>query len=270
MKRQQTRPARLQIQACIEQHVGDRTEQQDRVVVLGAEPGAAVALGVLADGLGGRSGGSMAADNVVLAATQRIGEFAPGRDDPVDFFQSLVLELHTILRLSGMTSGTQPHSTLAAVLMQPDRIDWCHVGDSRIYHIRDRRLMHCTTDHTYAEELVRKGLLTRDRAHLHPRAGMLVNALGSDKTPVPTFGRLDAPQPGDTFLLCSDGLWNYFHAGEIVLVLDQAAPADAARTLVGRARERAEGMGDNCSLAIMRFGRADAHAETAPPPRVRA
>ncbi|MFT3804135.1 MAG: protein phosphatase 2C domain-containing protein [Burkholderiaceae bacterium] len=259
MKRQQTRPARLRIQACIEQHVGDRTEQQDRVVVLGTEPGAPVALGVLADGLGGRSGGSLAADNVVLTASQRLREFVPGRSDPVDFFRSLVQESHTILRLSAVTSGTQPHSTLAAVLMQPDRIDWCHVGDSRIYHIRDRRLMHCTADHTYAEELIRKGLLSRDRAHLHPRAGMLVNALGSARTPEPTFGRLDEPQPGDTFLLCSDGLWNYFHAGEIVLVLHEAEPADAARTLVGRARERAAGMGDNCSLAIMRFGLAETH-----------
>lgn len=257
MKRQQSPASVLSITACTAQHLGDRTEQQDRVAVLGNQHGSRCALGLLADGMGGRSGGSVAADNVMLTSRRRFSEFVPGQEAPEAFFRSLVDEVHTVLRLTGMTTGLQPHSTFAAVLMQPDRVDWCHVGDSRVYHIRDRRLMHCTSDHTYGQQLVSQGKLSRDQVHLHPSAHLLVNALGSNKTPVPTMGSLAAPRPGDTFLICSDGLWNYFHAGELVLVLEQPDLHDAARTLIARARERAQGDGDNCSLVVLRFVQPD-------------
>ena len=234
------------------QDMGDRSEQQDRVAILTSSNAPDCALGVLADGMGGRSGGAIAAENVILTSKLRFEEFA--RADPIEpFFNALVGEVHTILRLTGMTSGLEPHSTFAAVLLQPDRVDWCHVGDSRIYHIRERKLMHCTSDHTLFHELVQHRKMSADRARLHPAANSLVNALGADRHPVATFGSLVEPQAGDTFLLCSDGLWNYFHAGEIVLVIESMPLREAAQTLIARARERAHGQGDNCSLILLKL-----------------
>lgn len=234
------------------QDIGDRSEQQDRVTILTSPNAPDCALGVLADGMGGRSGGAVAAENVILTSKLRFNEFS--RADPIEpFFNGLVNEVHTILRLTGMTSGLEPHSTFAAVLLQPDRVDWCHVGDSRIYHIRDRKLMHCTSDHTVFQELVQLRKVSAERARLHPAAHSLVNALGAERSPVATFGSLTQPQAGDTFLLCSDGLWNYFHAGEIVLVIESMPLREAAETLIARARARAEGKGDNCSLIVLKL-----------------
>jgi serine/threonine protein phosphatase PrpC len=220
---------------------------------LPGEPPRACAMGVLADGLGGMSGGAMAAENVILTSRRRFAEFSPEHEAPEGFFDSLIDEIHTVLRLTGMTTGANPHSTFAAVLMQPDRVDWCHVGDSRIYHIRNRKLMHCTSDHTYAAHLVASGKAKAERARLHPHAHKLVYALGAHKPPSPTLGSISDPQPGDTFLICSDGLWNYFHAGELVLVTETMPLREAASTLIERARQRAHGRGDNCSLAILRY-----------------
>jgi PPM family protein phosphatase len=247
----------LVISGCTAQDVGDRKEQQDRVAILTSPNAPTGALGVLADGMGGRSGGALAAENVVLTSARRFNEFDP--TEPIEsFFTSLVSEVHMVLRLTGMTSGLEPHSTFAAVLVQPDRVDWAHVGDSRIYHIRDRRLMHCTSDHTYMQDLIDKGKMSAERARLHPSANTLVNALGAERSPVPTLGALKDPQAGDTFLLCSDGLWNYFHSGEIVLIIESMPLREAAATLIARARERAHGHGDNCSLILLRIADAPA------------
>ncbi len=234
------------------QDQGDRSEQQDRIAILTSPNAPGCAFGVLADGMGGKSGGALAAENVVLTSKLRFDEFS--RNEPIEpFLNALVSEVHTILRLTAMTSGLDPHSTFAAVLLQPDRVDWCHVGDSRIYHIRDRKLMHCTSDHTVFHELVQLRKISAERARLHPSANSLVNALGAERNPVATFGSLPQPQAGDTFLLCSDGLWNYFHAGEIVLVIESMPLREAAQTLISRARARANGQGDNCSLILLRL-----------------
>jgi serine/threonine protein phosphatase PrpC len=250
----------LVVSACTAQDRGDRAEQQDRVAILTSRYAPRCALGVLADGMGGMSGGAMAAENVVLTSERCFGEFTPSRETGREFLQALVDEVHTVLRLSAITAGLEPHSTFAAVLMQPTRVDWCHVGDSRIYHIRDRKLLHCTSDHTFAQQLIEQGRMQPERARLHPSAHRLVNALGSDRHPKPTMGGFDHPRAGDTFLLCSDGLWNYFHAGEIVLVIEQMGVREAAATLIARARERAHGRGDNCSLVLLRFAESNAHA----------
>lgn len=249
------KPIELVISGLSAQDLGDRKEQQDRVAILTSPNAPGSALGVLADGMGGRSGGALAAANVILTSERHFADFANG-DNVENFFASLVSEVHTVLRLTGVTSGLEPHSTFAAVLLQPDRIDWCHVGDSRIYHIRERKLMHCTSDHTFMQELIQRRQMSAERARLHPSANALVNALGATRAPEPAFGGLIDPHPGDRFLICSDGLWNYFHAGEIVLVIESMPLREATQTLISRARQRAHGRGDNCSLILFKLAAA--------------
>lgn len=245
--------ADLKISGCTAQHQGDRSEQQDRVALLSAVRPKRCALGVLADGVGGMSGGALAADNAIAVAQQRFEGFHPGAQTPEQFFGSVVGEIHTVLRLAGVTSRTEPHSTLAAVLVQPDRIDWCHVGDSRVYLFRDGRLLHCTRDDTLGAQLIDQGTLVQDRAHLHRAAGHLVNVLGAAKSPVPTLGGLPDPQAGDSLLLCSDGLWAYASAEELADLITRLEPREAATQLIALARARANGRGDNCSMVILKI-----------------
>lgn len=242
----------LRVAACTAQHRGDRVEQQDRVAILTGRHAPRCALGVLADGLGGRSGGAIAAENALLVSQSRFDQFSPA-EAPQAFFRSLVEELHIVLKLTALASDLEPHSTYAAVLIQPGRVDWCHVGDSRIYHFRDGAMLHCTEDHTLARQLVRSGHLPAERASRHPSAHRLLHSLGSREDPEPDFGGLADPRAGDAFLICSDGLWSYFGADELGAVIASHAVRESAGILVEGARQRAAGRGDNCSLVLMRF-----------------
>ena len=243
----------LVISGCTAQHRGDRAAQQDRVALLGGAQAPRCALGVLADGMGGMSGGALAADNVLNATRRRFETFHPDSESPDRFFGSVVDEVHTVLRLAAVTSELEPHSTFAAVLVQPGRVDWCHVGDSRVYHFRDGLIEHCTRDDTYAAKLVDEGRLPDHRARLHPSANCLVNAIGSARAPVPTLGRLLSPRAGDCFLLCSDGLWAHVAPNELAQIVASLPPRAAAAQLIDLARARAGGRGDNCSLVLLKL-----------------
>ncbi len=243
----------LVVVGCTGQHIGDRKEQQDRVSVLRSRSSPRCVLGVLADGMSGRSGGRVAAENVVLTTQRAFDEFNAGHDRVEEFFRGLIWEIHTVLKLTGLAAGLEPHSTFAAVLLQPHRVDWCHVGDSRIYHTRGGQLMHCTSDHTYAMQLIRSEQVPVHLARRHPSAHCLVNALGAIENPTPELGALESPQVGDSFLLCSDGLWNYFDSSELVATIDRGHAREAAEALITGARDRARGRGDNCSLVLFKF-----------------
>jgi PPM family protein phosphatase len=245
----------IQMSACMGQHQGDRKEQQDRVAILSSPVVKNCVLGVLADGLGGLKGGSLAAENVILTTKQRFNSFDPEVETVASFFKSLVAEIHTVIRLTAITSGVEPHSTFAAMLVHPKGMAFCHVGDSRIYHFNGATIAHRTQDHTYAQSLVDRGVMSAEKAALHPSAQRLTNTLGGQKDPVPTIVELAIPKPGDSYMLCSDGLWAYFSSGELGGVLSRLTARESAEVLIAQARERANKNGDNCSIVIFKFDR---------------
>ena len=255
--------AQLRLVGCAAQHRGDRAEQQDRVAVLASARAPHCALGVLADGVGGCAGGALAAENVVRTSARCFDDFAPG-DDVEVFFLRLVDELNTVLHVAGATAGLNPHSTFAAILVQPDRVDWCHVGDSRVYHVRDGRMLHCTIDHSVAESIGKtpNGEGALQQPGLSPNA--LTDALGTRRAPRPALAGMREPRAGDTFLLCSDGLWNQVGADEIARELAEGPPRAAAERLVATARARAGGRGDNCSLVLLSVTSAPATGSALP------
>ncbi len=248
----QAPPHVFSIAACAAQDRGDRPEQQDRVAILRGRRAPRCVLGLLADGVGGRAGGSLASEQVMATARRLFDEH--GADDPADrFFEDLVAEVHVVLQLAGVTAALEPHSTLAAVLVQPHRVDWCHVGDSRVYHVRDGRVAHRSLDDTYGEQLRREGRMSAERARLHPSAGRLTQALGGTRVPCPTVDGIREPRIGDAFLLCSDGAWRDLADAEIAEAIDAGAPRDVLGDLLGRARGRSQGHGDNCSMVLLRL-----------------
>jgi PPM family protein phosphatase len=245
----------IQMSACMGQHQGDRKEQQDRVAIFSSPVVKNCVLGVLADGLGGLTGGSLAAENVILTTKQRFNSFDPAVETVASFFKSLVAEIHTVIRLTAITSGVEPHSTFAAMLVHPKGIAFCHVGDSRIYYFNGATIKHRTQDHTYAQSLIDRGVMSAEKAALHPSAQRLTNTLGGQKDPIPTIAELATPGPGDSYMLCSDGLWAYFSSGELGGVLSRLTARESAEVLIAQARERANKNGDNCSTVIFKFDR---------------
>lgn len=242
----------ISIETCAAVHQGDRGEQQDRVGIFPhpLKPGCLIA--VLADGMGGHSGGAMAAEQVVLKARQNFSAFTPGSEEVQEFLRNVIEEAHVVIKLTRFTSETDPHSTAVVMVLRPGHADWSHCGDSRLYHFRRGHLISRSSDHSLVGEMVRSGRITEAQAENHPQRNLLLSCLGADRDPQIDIGGTPALQAGDAFMLCSDGLWGYFNDAEIGRTLDELEPRAAARVLINAARERAQGAGDNISIAIIK------------------
>ena len=239
-------------------HRGDRAYQQDQVEIIshGRTPGCVLA--VLADGMGGKSGGRKAADQVLLTAQQLFERYAPSRDDAAETLKQLVLEAHLMIKLTAITSEEEPHSTVAAFIVSPSReCDVVHAGDSRVYHFRGAELVSRTTDHSYVQRLIDEGQLNEEEANVHPQSNLLTGCLGTTQDPPLSHKNLGRLEVGDAVLACSDGLWHYFTARELGAIVHALPPREASEMLVSKARQRARGGGDNLSLALVRVEELD-------------
>ncbi len=234
-------------------HKGDREYQQDRVEVLRHPYDNQCLMVVLADGMGGRSGGAKASEQVISSAREMMHQFTVGKDDPAALMRQLVSDAHSIIRMIKVSSEHEPHTTIAAHLRLPSGAShWIHSGDSRIYHFHSGRLMARTRDHSFVQTLIDQGEITEQEAIGHPRSNLLTGCLGMDVLPPIAQYRIDKLELGDVILSCTDGLWAYFNETELAKIVDSLTAAEACRLLVEQARERAEGAGDNIAVAILK------------------
>ena len=234
-------------------HRGDRTYQQDQVELLSHPKVPGCLLAVLADGMGGKSGGRKASDQVIMTARQLFERYLPAKDDPAEMLKQLVMEAHLMIKLTAIVAEEEPHSTIAAFLLSASRAcDVAHAGDSRVYHFRGAEMLSRTTDHSYVQRLIEEGKLSDDQANSHPQANLLTGCLGTTADPPLTLAHIDKVNPGDTLLCCSDGLWHYFTPREIGATVQALGPREASELLVAKARQRAKGSGDNLSLVLVR------------------
>lgn len=239
-------------------HRGDREYQQDQVQLIRHPNANGCVLAILADGMGGRTGGRKASDQVMLTARQLFERYDPNTDDTHAFLKQVVDESNLVIRMTAVSSEQEPHSTLAAFLVNPQGdCHWVHCGDSRIYHFRGDRLIHRTKDHSYVQTLVDKGELTEEQASSHPQSNMLMGCLGTPEEPPLTHHYIAELGAGDTLMSCSDGVWHYFKSEEMGPVLSALSPRESSEFLIDTARSRARGGGDNLSLAIVKFEELD-------------
>ncbi len=185
---------------------------------------------VVADGMGGHAGGDVAS----AIAVQRIYEA-----DALVFGspQSAESALHQALldanaRISETVTAhpelTGMGTTVSALVRVDDAVVIAHIGDSRVYLLRDGELSQVTNDHTFVQRLVETGRITPEEAAVHPRRSVLMRVLGDiDQSPeidtsiIGTVG-------GDRWLLCSDGLSSYVSQERIAAVMREADTAEAA------------------------------------------
>jgi len=243
---------RLRVRIAQRSDVGKvRSENQDFAIVAeNPELQSKGSLLIVADGMGGHRGGATASR--VASTTIRDQYLASSAADPAEALRAAVEEANRAIfnesqsnpNLRGM--GT----TCSTVLVYRDRAWFAHVGDSRIYLVRDGEIQQLTEDHSLVASMVREGLLTRAEAEVHPRRNVLQRSLGvSETVEVDVSSPLDL-QPGDTFILCSDGLHGLVKEPELRDVA-QLPIQQAAAEYIRRAIER--GAPDNVTVIVARI-----------------
>ncbi len=149
-------------------------------------------------------------------------------------------------KLSGM--GT----TLVGLLVEERRVWVVNIGDSRCYRLRNRRLEQITQDHSLVEVQVRMGRMTRSEALRSPLRNVITRALGTQGKVTPDIFELEA-EPGDLYLLCSDGLTRDLTDALIESMLSIDLPLDALCARLVNAAKKAGG-GDNITCILVRAG----------------
>jgi protein phosphatase len=140
-------------------------------------------------------------------------------------------------------------TTVSALLRHNNQVVIAHIGDSRIYRLRDGVLEQITTDHTFVQKLVETGRISPEEALVHPRRNVLMRVLGDVEGSVDVDTAVLDTEPGDRWMLCSDGLCGYVTENAIATVLKSEPDASrAASKLINLALER--GAPDNVTVVI--------------------
>src|SRR5437763_12007735 len=189
----------------------------------------------VADGMGGARAGEVASK----VAVEKLGSTMDFDGSPEQHLARVTKEANREIyrmaqddaALAGM--GT----TLTAALVTGREVAIGHVGDSRVYRLRDGELERLTQDHSLVEEFVRQGKLTPEEAENHPQRSIITRALGPEpEVDVETY--TDPARDGDVYLLCSDGLTGMVSEEQIAEIVDASKSlADAAHALIAAANE---------------------------------
>jgi protein phosphatase len=149
-------------------------------------------------------------------------------------------------------------TTCTALVVRGQQLFFAHVGDSRLYLVRDARILRLTRDHSYVGRLVESGIVRAEDAEKHPQRHILTAALGAGRD-VAVDGAEQglALHDGDDLLLCTDGLWSVVSDREIEAAVNGNAPAKCCAALVKLARQR--GGPDNITLQVLRVGPESHH-----------
>ena len=235
-------------------HKGDRDYQQDRVTLLNHSRVNGCILGIVADGMGGRSGGRKASDQVIMTAKQLFERYAPEVDDAAAMLMQIAREAHVVIKLTAISAEEEPHSTIAAfVINAGGDCHWAHSGDSRIYHYHNAKFLRKTVDHSYVQLLVKRGEITEEQANSHPQSNILMGCLGTETEPPVDVHFIPKLRAGDCLLACSDGVWHYFTDDEMGEVMASLSAREASESLIDKARVRAQRGGDNLSLVVVKL-----------------
>ena len=232
---------------------GGRATNQDRIVC--AERDNAVLL-VLADGLGGHTGGALAAEILTQTAQHAFEAVRqPVITKPSAFLALTIMQAHKAIYAHGQvrTPPISPRTTCVLCLVQNGYAYWAHVGDSRLYHFRGGQVLSRTHDHTVTEQLRLGGLLSEEEMKRHPEKARLLKAVGGPHTPAVSLGEETALQRGDVLLLCSDGLWEAMEASALFSFLKYPALDEGVEEMLLTAEKRMKERADNLSAICLRW-----------------
>jgi len=224
----------------------------------------------VADGVGGHERGEWASQTAVRVL---VGEVARqlAHSSPLDALRA-AFGAANLAVLEGdtppMRPGRRAATTLVAALVRDGTLWWAHVGDSRLYLVRQGRAKRITEDHSWVEEQVRAGYISQADALLSDRRHAITRSIGFDPTVNVDAGGPIPLRSGDVMILCSDGLHGEVTDEELAGIVQQLLPEAAAERLVALSNER--GGPDNISVIICAMFDASAGAPEGRPRPVEA
>jgi len=232
---------------------GGRATNQDRIVCV--ERDSAVLL-VLADGLGGHAGGALAAETLTQTAQHAFESIRQKViTKPSAFLALTILQAHKaiVARGQAMNPPISPRTTCVLCLIQNGYAYWAHVGDSRLYHFRDGHVLRRTLDHTLTEQMHLDGVLSEEEMKRHPEKARLLKALGGPHIPSISLGDETLLYPGDTLLLCTDGVWEALSAPQLSGFLKQESLEEGTEEMLFAAENLMKQKADNLSAIAFRW-----------------
>jgi serine/threonine protein phosphatase PrpC len=210
------------------------------------------------DGMGGHADGARAAEVTQRVLLESFWHTPQPLFDPLGFLHMTLGRAHEeVVRIGAhLPLEQRPRATCAVCIVQQGSAWWAHIGDSRIYHIRDGALIARTRDHSHVELLLREGLITVEQVQMHPMRNFVESCIGGDPIlPDMSITPRQLVEPGDVLLVCTDGLWGALRDTEMTqrFEVPGATLRDSLLALGELAVARAGAGSDNTSAAALRW-----------------
>jgi protein phosphatase len=215
---------------------------------------------LVADGMGGHPRGEVAAQVALQVCAERFRQQAtPRLHEPKQFLEAALIAAHNELAAYQQAHDLPdaPRTTVVACVLQDECVWWAHAGDSRLYWLRDNRVLARTRDHSKVGMLVALGALAVEDEAMHPERNKVLNCLGSPRPPSIEIA-LGAPlKRGDILLLCTDGVWSGAGDDELVESFRVHTVPAAVPEIVARSVARNGRHADNATALALRWEGGD-------------
>jgi serine/threonine protein phosphatase PrpC len=245
------RARRMKLRIFQDSRIGRRRTNQDRT---GFAYGKDRAMLIVADGMGGHPRGELAAQIAVDDVLAHFADWSRAGDRDVESLLRTAFDAahRAIHRRAGQERlWDLPRTTCTACVVLDDTVTWCHVGDSRLYLVRDGAILVTTRDHSGAWLLVEQGVIDTEEARAHPDRNFVYNCLGGEVAPDIEMAQPVTLRIGDRIMLCSDGLWSPVKNEEIAAALARDASETGLEALLREAEARAGAYADNLSYVAL-------------------
>jgi PPM family protein phosphatase len=241
----------MQLDVAVLSECGGRSENQD---ACGHWAGQGAAYFVVCDGAGGHLGGAVASR---VAVAEALGALRASSSCSADALENAMRAANDglVREQKSQTQFSQMRATIVALAIDLEQgtATWGHIGDSRLYGFRENRIVVQTRDHSVVQSLVDAGYLQPRELRTSPDRSKLLSALGDAEQFEPALERdMFTVAPGDRFLLCTDGVWEYIEESELEQSLSEAASAEAwLKTLQSLVVARGKRRHDNYSAVAV-------------------
>lgn len=230
-------------------HVTDvgtrRTINEDSVLELPIQ-----GLWVVADGMGGHSAGDFASQ-LITSRLRQVDIRNRAIADVVDEIEQHLHDLNDIMQQHARDKQVNVVGSTVVILILTEQVGVClWAGDSRLYQLRNNEIHCLSRDHSLVQAMVDRGEISARQAKKHPSRNVITRAIGADHT-VFLDCRVFQPLAGDSYVLCSDGLYNEVHEMDILDLVNGLTPRDAAESMLSVALE--DGADDNVSLVVVKI-----------------